>query len=76
MPNQPSSEAEQAMNEASMIATDQEASESMPLKHGPDRCLSGKGHKSIVDLLRQAEGGFDFNSPRLGDEFALPAKFD
>lgn len=76
MPNQPSSEAERAMNEESVIDTDREVSAYLPLKNGPDRCLSSKGHRSIIDLLRQAEGDFDFNLPRLGNDFALPAKFD
>jgi hypothetical protein len=76
MPNHSTSEAEQAMNEESAIDTDREAFDYLSHKHGPNRCLSGKDHKSIVDLLRQAEGDFDFNPPRLGDDFASPAKFD
>jgi hypothetical protein len=76
MPYQRPSEAERAMNEGSVIATDREASDYLPLKHNPDRCLLGKGHGSIIDLLRQEEGNLEFDPPRLGNDFALPAKFD
>lgn len=40
---------------------------------------AGKNDKrtdSIVDLLRQDEGDFDFNPPRLGDDLVCPPDLD
>jgi hypothetical protein len=38
--------------------------------------LSGEGAGSIVDMLRQDAGDFDFDPPRLDDGFARPADLD
>lgn len=74
--NQNPSEAKRAADEGPVIVTDRGEPAYVLLKYEDYRRLSGEGLGSIIEMLRQDEGDFDFDPPRLEEDFARPAKLD
>jgi prevent-host-death family protein len=74
--NQNPSEAKRAADEGPVIVTDRGEPVYVLLKYDIYRRLSGEGPGSIIEMLRQDEGDYDFDLPRLEDDFARPANLD
>lgn len=74
--NQNPSEAKRAAEGGPVIVTDCGEPAFVLLTYNTYRRLSGEGDRSLVDLLGQDDGGFDFVAPRLGDDLARPAGLD
>lgn len=73
--NQNPSEAKRAAEDGPVIVTDRGEPAFVLLKYDAYRRLSGEQEGSLLDLLRQdgPEADFDFEPPRLSDDFARPA---
>jgi hypothetical protein len=69
-------EAQRAAEEGPVIITNGGEPAFVLLEYDAYRCLVGERAGSIVEMLRQGEGDFDFDPPRLADEFARVAKLN
>jgi len=74
--NQNPSEAKRAAEDGPVIVTDRGEPAYVLLKYETYQRLSGEGTGSIVEMLRQDAGDFDFDPPKLEDGFVRPANLD
>ncbi len=76
--NQNPSEAKRAAAGGPVIVTDRGEPAFVLLNYDAYRRLTGDGEGCLLDLLRDdgAAGDFDFEPPRLADDFPRPASFD
>jgi len=74
--NQNPSEAKREAETGPVIVTDRGEPAFVLLRYDAYQRLSRAGTQSIVDMLRQDEGDFDFVPPRLNDDFIQPADLD
>ncbi len=71
--NQNPSEAKRAAKQGPVIVTDRGEPAFVLLRYDDWRRLSAPRRRSLIDALRQDDGDFDFEPPRLGDDLAAPA---